>query len=236
MNPMTERAAGSAPDGDAADVDVAVQAASRAFPEWSSKSAAERGRFLKRFAAELEARAEEFALLLTSENGSPVFETLGQAKKSPGMYRFFADMAADIDVRMTSEVQVEAQFGSAEQEALREAVRGSLQRDWSYSDFADPAQVTKIYELLAELGVTDFCSQASEGGLAAAISVLSELGRATCPAPVLEAVVANIAVGRTVGPVPSSWVPVLEGVRSGQLKLAFSLAVGRANRRKVSFG
>jgi aldehyde dehydrogenase (NAD+) len=98
VNPMTERPAGSAPDGDAADVDVAVQAASRAFPGWSSKSAAERGRFLKRLAAEFEARAEEFALLLTSENGSPVFETLGQAKNSAALYRFFADnMAADID-------------------------------------------------------------------------------------------------------------------------------------------
>ena len=112
-----------------------------------------------------------------------------------------------------------------------------------HEDFADPAQVTKIYELLAELGVTEFCSQASDGGLAAAISVLSELGRASCPAPVLEAVIANIAAERTVGPVPSSWVPVLEGTRSGQLRLAFSLAVApgepaqgelRVNGDKVS--
>ena len=144
---------------------------------------------------------------------------------------------------MTSVVQAEAQFGSAEQDALREAVRGSLQRDWSYSDFADPAQVAKIYELLAELGVTEFCSQASEGGLVAAIDVLSELGRASCPAPVLEAVVANIAVDRTVGPVPSSWVAVLENVRAGQLRLALSFAVApgepaqgelRVNGDKVS--
>jgi acyl-CoA reductase-like NAD-dependent aldehyde dehydrogenase len=98
VNPMTEQPAGSAPDGDAADVDVAVRAAARAFPGWSSKTAAERGVFLTRFAAELEARAEELSLVLTSENGSAVFETLGQAKGSPGTYRYFAgNLAADLD-------------------------------------------------------------------------------------------------------------------------------------------
>ncbi|MFM2184257.1 MAG: hypothetical protein RJB61_2551, partial [Actinomycetota bacterium] len=47
-------------EGRQADIDRAVEAASRAFPAWKKMMAAERGRLLLRLADALEAKAEEF--------------------------------------------------------------------------------------------------------------------------------------------------------------------------------
>ncbi|MHB8447678.1 MAG: aldehyde dehydrogenase [Rudaea sp.] len=60
------------PDSDAGDVDIAVQAARRAFPVWSATPIAQRARFLSRIADLLEARLEEFAQAESRDSGKPV--------------------------------------------------------------------------------------------------------------------------------------------------------------------
>jgi alkylation response protein AidB-like acyl-CoA dehydrogenase len=130
---------------------------------------------------------------------------------------------------MNAVIESGSQFGAAEQEALRDAVRGLLARDWSYAAADDPAQVDKVHLQLAELGVAEFCSDASDGGLAAATSVLAELGRASCSAPVLEAVLANLVASRAAGPLPATAASVFAGVRSGRLRLAVSFDVVQAH-------
>ena len=72
FEPATGQRFAECPDSDAGDVDVAVQAAQRAFPAWSATPIARRAQFLNRIADLLEARLEEFALAESRDSGKPV--------------------------------------------------------------------------------------------------------------------------------------------------------------------
>ncbi|MFP5254782.1 MAG: aldehyde dehydrogenase family protein [Acidimicrobiia bacterium] len=67
---------GSIPNGSAADVDKAVEAAARAFPEWAAKSPEERAKFCTRIAEGLGARMDEIATVVTREAGMPKWLSL----------------------------------------------------------------------------------------------------------------------------------------------------------------
>ncbi|HKT93824.1 MAG TPA: aldehyde dehydrogenase family protein, partial [Paraburkholderia sp.] len=56
----------------AADIDLAVAAATRAFPQWAAMPAAERGRLLLRLADAIEANGEELAQLESLDTGHPI--------------------------------------------------------------------------------------------------------------------------------------------------------------------
>lgn len=71
VDPTTEKVTGTVAEGTRADVDRAVQAAARAFPEWSSVPVPERAHFLARAAEALRARAADLAAAITREVGSP---------------------------------------------------------------------------------------------------------------------------------------------------------------------
>jgi acyl-CoA reductase-like NAD-dependent aldehyde dehydrogenase len=71
-NPATGEEIARAPLGDRSDVDKAVDAATRAFPEWSGKSQQERSATVHRIAALLKERVEEFARLDALDHGTPV--------------------------------------------------------------------------------------------------------------------------------------------------------------------
>jgi len=60
------------------EVDLAVRAAAKAFPAWRDTSPAARARVMFTFRARLEARLEELAGIITTENG----KTLGEARGS----------------------------------------------------------------------------------------------------------------------------------------------------------
>lgn len=74
ISPVTEEPLGSAPDGTTADVDRAVAAARAAFDEgpWPRLSVGERADKLGALARAIERRSEEFAGLISSENGVPI--------------------------------------------------------------------------------------------------------------------------------------------------------------------
>lgn len=57
----------------------------------------ERAEVLRRFAAEVEARAEALSLTNTRENGSPVAETGGAAANAAGILRYFAGLASHLE-------------------------------------------------------------------------------------------------------------------------------------------
>nr|WP_187702787.1 aldehyde dehydrogenase family protein [Dietzia sp. SLG310A2-38A2] len=63
---------GRVPAGTTADCDGAVEAAARAFPEWSQVPVAERVATLRRFADQLDARSTELATLMAREVGTPI--------------------------------------------------------------------------------------------------------------------------------------------------------------------
>jgi acyl-CoA reductase-like NAD-dependent aldehyde dehydrogenase len=71
----TEEEIGRVPEADEADIDAAVDAARRAFGKpdgWPQWAPAERRDVLYRFADELEKRAEQTAILVSSQNGMPI--------------------------------------------------------------------------------------------------------------------------------------------------------------------
>ncbi|HEU0151887.1 MAG TPA: aldehyde dehydrogenase [Arenimonas sp.] len=72
FEPATGRAYAHCPDGEAADVDAAVEAARRAFPAWSALPASERAAWIHKLADALEARLDEFAAAESRDVGKPL--------------------------------------------------------------------------------------------------------------------------------------------------------------------
>jgi aldehyde dehydrogenase (NAD+) len=70
-NPATEQVSGMISLGSAADVDVAVNAARRAFGTWSQSSREERLDLLQAILAEYQKRADDFADAVNEEMGAP---------------------------------------------------------------------------------------------------------------------------------------------------------------------
>jgi len=60
------------PDSDEKDVELAVQAAEKAFPAWAGLSGEARGKIMQKVADGIEARMEEFAEAEAKDNGKPV--------------------------------------------------------------------------------------------------------------------------------------------------------------------
>jgi len=75
INPANEKSLAEIALADASDVDVAFEAASRAFPAWSRLPGAERGKYLYRIARLLQDRAREFAVAETLDGGKPIKES-----------------------------------------------------------------------------------------------------------------------------------------------------------------
>ena len=79
INPATEEVLTEITEASAADVDLAVEAARRAFEDrngpWRKLSASERGRLIWKLADLVEKNIEELAELETLDNGKPIFES-----------------------------------------------------------------------------------------------------------------------------------------------------------------
>lgn len=91
INPATEEAFSKVPAATEKDVDRAVQAAYRAFTEWSKTSLDERRKLLYAAAANVEKRASEIARLLTREQGKPLKQAEEELKNAAHVLRFFAE-------------------------------------------------------------------------------------------------------------------------------------------------
>lgn len=90
-NPATGKPFATAPRADAAMLEQAVSAARRAFPGWSALPVAERAAALEALASALESRASEFAALLTSEQGKPLDQAMGEVIGCTFILRAFRD-------------------------------------------------------------------------------------------------------------------------------------------------
>ena len=96
-NPATKRSIGAVPRGGAADVDVAVAAASAAFASWSRVPPRDRGRMLTRIADVLEARVEDLARLIALETGNAIrTQARPEAKGAAEMFRYFGGLASEL--------------------------------------------------------------------------------------------------------------------------------------------
>ncbi len=94
LNPHDATLLATVAEAGEADVDRAVEAASRAYPAWSSLSGTERGRRLLRLADAIDDHADEFARLESLDTGHPIRDTtLLDVPRSADTFRYFGGMA-----------------------------------------------------------------------------------------------------------------------------------------------
>lgn len=94
VDPATGAVQARVASSDARDVDRAVTAAQRAFPGWSAKPAAERGRALRKIARLIERDLEKLAAAETADSGKPL--SVSRSVDIPRAvlnFDFFADAA-----------------------------------------------------------------------------------------------------------------------------------------------
>jgi acyl-CoA reductase-like NAD-dependent aldehyde dehydrogenase len=90
INPATGKVLAVAAQADEAQAKQAIAAAKRAFGSWSKLSYADRRVYLDKFANAIEAREDEFARLLTQENGKPLVQAKGEMTRAIASLRYFA--------------------------------------------------------------------------------------------------------------------------------------------------
>jgi succinate-semialdehyde dehydrogenase/glutarate-semialdehyde dehydrogenase len=92
-NPATGAELVKIPQMSAADATHAVEAAERAFPGWARHTAKQRSNILRKWYELIVAHREDLALILTSEQGKPLAEALGEIDISGAYVEFFAEEA-----------------------------------------------------------------------------------------------------------------------------------------------
>jgi len=91
INPATEEVLGHLPHASAADLDSALQAAQRAWPEWRALLPVQRAKILRKAADLMRARAEEIAHIATLEMGKSIHETRIELQISAEVFDWYAD-------------------------------------------------------------------------------------------------------------------------------------------------
>ena len=104
INPATGVAYATAPVSSAADVDVAMAAASAAFVDWRDSTPSERQRALLKIADAIESRAQELIAIESENTGKPL--SLTASEEVPPMIdqiRFFAGAARNLEGKSAGE-------------------------------------------------------------------------------------------------------------------------------------
>src|SRR3954452_13554918 len=96
VNPATEEVVGTVPSGDVADVELAVETAKRAAPQWSATDTEKRAHVLAKAADLIESNAKALAALLTSEQGKPLAEARGEVTHLAHGVRYYAEAATKV--------------------------------------------------------------------------------------------------------------------------------------------
>ncbi|MFJ8949012.1 aldehyde dehydrogenase [Streptomyces sp. NPDC102381] len=132
VDPSTELPLGSVPEAVEADVDAAVRAARDTFDSpggWASWEPARRAEVMERFAAELDARAQDIATLVSAQNGMPVSIARQLEVGYPGaVLRYYAGLARETAF---SEVRTGLLGGSVEVRRLPVGVVAAIV-PWNY--------------------------------------------------------------------------------------------------------
>jgi acyl-CoA reductase-like NAD-dependent aldehyde dehydrogenase len=119
VNPATEEAVGSVPSGDVADVEFAVETAKQALPAWAATDVEKRAHVLAAAAALIEENAKSLAALLTSEQGKPVAEAIGEVNHLAHGVRYYAEAATKV---RGSYQELPSAFGPAYGQVVRRPV------------------------------------------------------------------------------------------------------------------
>ncbi len=96
-NPANKTIFARVPRGKAADVNLAVAAAKRAFQSWKRTAAPERGRILFQITEALEKNKENLARLISTENGNAMrTQSRGEAALTVEVFRYVAGLSREI--------------------------------------------------------------------------------------------------------------------------------------------
>jgi 5-carboxymethyl-2-hydroxymuconic-semialdehyde dehydrogenase len=95
IDPTTNDRQCSVASGEAADIDRAARAAADAFAVWRAVPGAKRRTILHAIADAIEARADEIAVIESSDTGQPIRYMAKAALRGAENFRFFADRAPD---------------------------------------------------------------------------------------------------------------------------------------------
>lgn len=91
FNPATGEVIAKVADADAADATAAVDAAARAFQSWSRTPAKQRSALLRKWFDLIEANAEDLGILMTTEQGKPLAEAIGEIHYGAGFIEYYAE-------------------------------------------------------------------------------------------------------------------------------------------------
>jgi succinate-semialdehyde dehydrogenase / glutarate-semialdehyde dehydrogenase len=92
-NPASGEIIGKVPKLGAAETQQAIEAANRAFPEWSKKTAKARAGVLRRWFDLMMASQEDLARLMTIEQGKPLSESRGEVAYAAAFLEWFGEEA-----------------------------------------------------------------------------------------------------------------------------------------------
>ncbi|MFC7391840.1 NAD-dependent succinate-semialdehyde dehydrogenase [Scopulibacillus cellulosilyticus] len=92
-NPATGEVVGTMPEGTKQDVESAIDAADKAFPEWANLSAEKRADYLKKLFHIMMDKKEELATIMTLESGKPLKEARGEVDYAASFIEWFAEEA-----------------------------------------------------------------------------------------------------------------------------------------------
>jgi acyl-CoA reductase-like NAD-dependent aldehyde dehydrogenase len=96
VNPATEDVVDSVPSGSPVDVELAVATAHRALREWSRTDVEKRAAILSKAADLIHEHAKDLAAILTSEQGKPVAEAMGEVTHLAHGVRYYAEAATKV--------------------------------------------------------------------------------------------------------------------------------------------
>jgi len=101
INPATEAAIASVASADIADADAALDAAETAMKDWAARTPRARSEVLRKAWELMTARLDDFAHLITLENGKAGVDAKGEATYAAEFFRWFAEEAVRADGLIT---------------------------------------------------------------------------------------------------------------------------------------
>lgn len=101
INPATEEVLASVASADIADADAALNAAEAAMKDWVARTPRQRSEVLRKAWELMTERLDEFAHLMTLENGKAGVDAKGEATYAAEFFRWFAEEAVRADGLIT---------------------------------------------------------------------------------------------------------------------------------------
>ena len=96
LNPAYDEPLADVPDGNAEDIEAAVDAGKAAFPAWRAMHVDERAKHCKSFANAVRGMAREFGMLDAIDSGNALLPMIEDAKKGASLHDFFGGLGMEI--------------------------------------------------------------------------------------------------------------------------------------------